>query len=293
MANPFHSVRYWSGKQYRTAFLRDAGVYVQLCPIAEGVDPCPGYDVREHQLPADFDGREPPMYGSAVSAQTPSRPRTPAQTGRSGPARSSTPAGSTGPRTSWIPPASLSSASGYEFLEQSEQDDDSLFDDPEEPVWPPPMRPADMDEGEWEEEERGNEEDEDNSEDETDEAYVEGAARLRGRQAMVRTDAWGHKVLVLVHETDLHCLGVAYCHCAERRDMPLDAQLLRLGGLFPATDKTPRTAFTLRGLSYHQIDRLECKVSPQAIFRKIRRRTNPLHPATVPVRTPQCWPGSS
>ncbi|VDC00896.1 unnamed protein product [Peniophora sp. CBMAI 1063] len=66
--------------------------------------------------------------------------------------------------------------------------------------------------------------------------------------------------------------------------MPFDKQLIQLGGLMPTTPTNPGTCFTLEALSYLQIDRLECKVTPQAMMRRIRRNTCPLHPSTVPDR---------
>ena len=124
----------------------------------------------------------------------------------------------------------------------------------------------------------------DGDDSDTEDAPGPGVARERGRAARVRVDHWGFRVKVIVDMADVHELGIAFCRCqAGGAGMPMDEQLIKLGGLFPASQKNPRTCFTLRGLDYHRLDRLECKIAPQAIMRKIRRFTSELHPTTVPV----------
>ncbi|KZV62306.1 hypothetical protein PENSPDRAFT_591598, partial [Peniophora sp. CONT] len=190
MPTPYHRVRYYEEHQYREAWLRDAGVFIQLCPR-----------------------------------------------------------GSSGPFS---------------------------MDDPDDDVWPDEMRGGEMDEGEAEARLRDNGEGEE---------LGEGIARKRGKEAKIDKDPWGYDVMVIVHEVDIHQIGVAYCKCqAGAGLLPYDEQLLRYGGLMPVTTKNPETCFTLRGLAYHQMDRLVGKITPWAKMRKLRRHTNPLHPSTVADR---------
>lgn len=251
MANPFHRVRYFTGEQYREAWLRDAGVFVQLCSAAKGVAPCPGYEEGRFALEVGFDEQTPPSYGGYAGCAT------------------ATSAGVEG-----LAPPQPQDTSGN----GSNQQPLSETDDPDDRLWDTGETGEDeLDEGEVEAQEN------DEDLDVELEAEQEGLSRKRGREAITRTDAWGYGVLVLVHEEDIHTLGVAYCVCHQGKDVPHDEQLLRFGGLFPATKKEPKTAFSLEGLACHQMDRLECKVAPQAISRRLRRKTRPLHPSTVPV----------
>ena len=68
MSNPFHRVSYYTGMQYREAWLRDAGVFIQIFPRSVGSNKCPGYEDWECELPADIDTKPPPLYGSAAEA---------------------------------------------------------------------------------------------------------------------------------------------------------------------------------------------------------------------------------
>ncbi|KZV59295.1 hypothetical protein PENSPDRAFT_595717 [Peniophora sp. CONT] len=147
------------------------------------------------------------------------------------------------------------------------------------------MKEGELDEGEAEARLRDEGLGEDTEdEDEGEEEVEEGTARKRGRAAKVKKDVWNYEVMVIVHEVDIHQLGVAYCKCSAAGHIPHDEQLLRYGGLFPATTKKTRTCFTLTGLAYHQIDCLEGKIAPWAMMRKLRRHTSPLHPGTSPDR---------
>lgn len=260
MSSPFHRVRYLALNQYREAWLRDAGVFIQLCPKARGTNPCPGYPVGQFVLDPKCDKSAPPTYGSGTdvpkASGTPSGAR---------PAGSVGPGGARGPSDGPAGPSETAFAG----------------DDPDDPLWQFEGRPHDLDEGEAEAELEDAAEEEVGAE---DTAVKEGAARNRGRAARVFKDRWGYPVKVIVHELDVHQLGVAQCQCSGGgAGIPADEQLLRLGGLFPATQKDPKTCFTLRGLEYHQLDRLESKIAPEAMMRKLRRRTTPMHPSTVPV----------
>lgn len=286
MANPRHRVRYHLvGQQYREAWLRDAGVFIQLCPRARGTDVCLGYEPGKHVLSVDIDLKPPPMYGSASTAVHDSE----SGSGLGGP-------GLGGPR-------SAPAAGGPGFADPSQgpvagpPEADFAFDEPDDDVWPEDMRATEMDEGEAEarlrdrgrgEEGAADAEEEAEEDDGTDTA--EGTAHKRGRDATIAKDHWNYDVMVIVDTIDIHQLGVAYCKCSAASHVPHDEQLLRYGGLFPATRKFPGTAFTLNGLAYHQIDRLEGRIAPWAMMRKLRRHTSPLHPGTVPVRPDQLYP---
>ncbi|VDC00047.1 unnamed protein product [Peniophora sp. CBMAI 1063] len=121
---------------------------------------------------------------------------------------------------------------------------------------------------------------------EGDGSAIRGTARKRGRAARVEKDRWGYEVHVLIHETDVHQLGVAFCKCSAGRHIPHDQQLLQFGGIYPATKEKPRTGFTLNGLAFMEVDRLTCHSTPDAMYRRLRRHTSLLHPDAVP----NCYP---
>ncbi|VDB99537.1 unnamed protein product [Peniophora sp. CBMAI 1063] len=264
MATPFHRVRYNTGTQFREATLRDVGVYIQLCPEATGTDHCPAYSSSEHVLPSDIDTRTPPTYGTVLDVPPAHREAGHGQ---------QEPGYGRGP-------------SGLRPADQGAPDPPGNRPDPMEPgasqdeeLWPDDQAGGEMDEGDAEAELKDAEDIEEGA------SFGEsGQTRVRGREAIIKKDCWGHQVLVIVDKTDIHQLGVSYCKCRAGRDLPPYQQLLQLGGLFPATESRPRTCFTLEGLAYHQVDRLECRVAPQAMVRKLRRHTSPLHPSTVPNR---------
>ena len=255
MANPYHRVRYLTGTQYKEAWLRDAGVFIQLCPVARGTAMCPSYALNKHKLPPKFDEEAPPTYGSIGDAGIPR-----------------------GTSTAGTAPAGPPSPSSSE--------DTLIEEDPDDPVWRQATRAVDLDEGDEELRVQDDDEQTDDEGGAGEGGPGAGIARDRGRQARIKKDHWGFRAMVIVDQADVHELGVAYCGCrAGGLNMDRDEQLIKLGGLFPASQKNPRTCFTVRGLEYHQVDRLECKSAPQAIMRKVKRFTSPLHPTTVPVRS--------
>ena len=54
-------------------------------------------------------------------------------------------------------------------------------------------------------------------------------------------------------------------------------------GLFLATFRNPKTAFTFRVLEEFHLDNLECKTTPSQFFSRLRRLTSDEFPNTVPV----------
>lgn len=74
---------------------------------------------------------------------------------------------------------------------------------------------------------------------------------------------------------------VSWCNCQNREST---ANQLIAMGLFPATLKNPKTAFTFAVLDHFYLDFLECHTSAQSFYTKLRRLTNNVDPKSVPVR---------
>jgi hypothetical protein len=90
----------------------------------------------------------------------------------------------------------------------------------------------------------------------------------------------GDPVITIVDRSGIHELGVRWCCCpnAPERDMQLMA-----AGLFPATFRNPKTAFSFRVLEEFHLDNLECKTTPSQFISRLRRLTSDEFPNTVPV----------
>lgn len=91
-----------------------------------------------------------------------------------------------------------------------------------------------------------------------------------------------YPVLVIVDVTGVHEIPVHYCSCAGPLPVSNDHQLLD-SGLFPATFKRVRTAFTFRVLDDFRLDNLESKTSAYHYYNKLRRLTCPAFPGSVKV----------
>jgi hypothetical protein len=93
-------------------------------------------------------------------------------------------------------------------------------------------------------------------------------------------DKDGNPVITVVDRSGVHEIGVRWCCCpnAAERDMQLMS-----AGLFPATFRNPKTAFTFRVLEEFHLDNLECKTTPSQFFSRLRRLTSDEFPNTVPV----------
>jgi hypothetical protein len=96
-----------------------------------------------------------------------------------------------------------------------------------------------------------------------------------------RDDGGGNPVITIIDRSGVHEIGVRWCCCpeADERDMQLMA-----AGLFPATFRNPRTAFTFRVLEEFHLGNLECKTTPSQFTSRLRRLTSDEFPNTVPVR---------
>jgi hypothetical protein len=96
-----------------------------------------------------------------------------------------------------------------------------------------------------------------------------------------RRDKDGNPIITVVDRSGVHEIGISWCRCSEAPDH--DIQLM-MAGLFPATFRNPKTAFTFRVLEDFHLDNLECKTTPSQFFSRLRRLTNDEFPNTVPVR---------
>jgi CxC2 like cysteine cluster associated with KDZ transposases len=97
--------------------------------------------------------------------------------------------------------------------------------------------------------------------------------------------------LTIVDKEGVFIHKVRWCSCSAQ--LPKAQQLLQ-AGLYPASLKQPRTAFTIRVLKYFHLDLMECRTSAFNFYSKLRRMTNELHPDSVPVSS-VCYlsPGNS
>jgi len=80
-----------------------------------------------------------------------------------------------------------------------------------------------------------------------------------------RNDKDGNLVVTVINRSGVHKIGVRWCCCldAPERDMQMLA-----AGLFPATFRNPKTAFTFRVLEEFHLDNLECKTMPSLLRSK-------------------------
>lgn len=91
----------------------------------------------------------------------------------------------------------------------------------------------------------------------------------------------GNPIITVIDRSGVHEIGVRWCCCREAPGR--DIQLM-MAGLFPATIREPKTAFTFQVLGDFHLDNLECKTTPSQYFSRLRRLTNDEFPSTVPVR---------
>jgi hypothetical protein len=96
-----------------------------------------------------------------------------------------------------------------------------------------------------------------------------------------RRDKEGNPIITVIDRSGVHEIGVSWCCCP---GAPEHNMQLMMAGLFPATFRNPKTAFTFRVLEEFHLDNLECKTTPSQFFSRLRRLTNDEFPNTVPVR---------
>lgn len=257
--SPYHLVGWWTGQHYRKAWLRDAGVVINLCPNAgaEGIlAGCPFNPGVSLDLDA-INRREPPAYSSFSSGMPPAA-ETPRRTDDD-------------VRTALNPDDDVTRVYDVQDLDEGELEGLGTFAQPADADEFQPLGPVD--------------------DADPDEAgaqrfsevlpSVDGFVREAGKSAIPTKDMYGFRTLIVVHSDSIHGIGVAFCKCP---DAPAEhEQLLKYGGLFPASQDHPSTAFTLQGLEHRLVDDVVCKTSAQAYMRKIRRCTEPQEPRLAPV----------
>ncbi|KAI6002622.1 hypothetical protein F5J12DRAFT_722873, partial [Pisolithus orientalis] len=86
--------------------------------------------------------------------------------------------------------------------------------------------------------------------------------------------------LIVVHRNGIHYCNVRYCRCPGAEDSPI--QLMHTG-MFPATTKAPRNAFTFQVLDDFIWDNVECSTSAMNFYRKLQWITSNAFPHLVLV----------
>ncbi|KIJ65331.1 hypothetical protein HYDPIDRAFT_28041 [Hydnomerulius pinastri MD-312] len=94
-------------------------------------------------------------------------------------------------------------------------------------------------------------------------------------------DDAGNHLLTVVDISGIHIIAICPCKCLQQS--PFRAQLLEVG-LYPATQKSPRTVFTFQLLESFRLMNLECKVTAMSFYKYLRRVTDPVLPHTTPDR---------
>ena len=95
-----------------------------------------------------------------------------------------------------------------------------------------------------------------------------------------QTDKYGNLVITIINRSGVHEIGIRWCCCPNAAEH--DMQLM-VAGLFPATFRNPKTAFTFRVLEEFHLDNLECKTTLSQFCSRLRRLTSVEFLNTVPV----------
>jgi hypothetical protein len=93
-------------------------------------------------------------------------------------------------------------------------------------------------------------------------------------------DADGCSLITIVDESGIHCLAIQQCRCFGQS--PTHHQLMKIG-LYPATQISLRSIFTLTILDNFRLMNLECKVTTNSFFKYLRHISDPVFPHTQPV----------
>lgn len=245
-ANPYHTVGWWNGKFHQKAWLRDVGVAIYLC---EHADPFAGTQCPSIPataiLPPGFDDLDPEGYALRST-----------------------------------PVEEFVSMTAEGGLDKGENEDDAsnfgLDDDLLSRLATLPLDDLDV---EASTPQVADEVDED---EEARDRSRTSASTSRGRGTHPLRDARGLKIMIIGDIAHMHGIGVQFCHCRDARRR--DEQLLEYG-IYPASSDRPSTGFTLHNLDYLRIDEVECKTSPEAYSRKMRRLTDPQDWRHVAVRS--------
>jgi CxC2 like cysteine cluster associated with KDZ transposases len=110
---------------------------------------------------------------------------------------------------------------------------------------------------------------------EDDEGFLSYSGSVVGTE-----DKNGHPMMIIVDRSGVHHLGVHECTCLGA--MPLDRQLLQIG-IYPGSQRFPKTGFTFAVLDDFLIDNRECKTTALNYYSKLRRITSNAFPHKVPV----------
>lgn len=86
--------------------------------------------------------------------------------------------------------------------------------------------------------------------------------------------------LTIVDKEGIFIHKVRWCGCSSPK--PKYQQLLEVG-LYPASIRRPKTAFTFKLLKYFHLDAMECRTAASNFYNKLRRMTNEADPESVPV----------
>jgi hypothetical protein len=132
--------------------------------------------------------------------------------------------------------------------------------------------------------------DHDNSDWEDGEEAVPEAPPLRAFADTVNISVTSMQmvtVLCVVDRSGIHHLPVRWCRCAGHA---ADEHQLFSMGLFPASFKRIKTAFTFQVLDDFRIDNLECKTAAFNFYRKLRRITSNAFPESIKVCVPYVSP---
>lgn len=89
------------------------------------------------------------------------------------------------------------------------------------------------------------------------------------------------KFMTIIDKSGVHRVQVKLCQCPGS-EVQREAHLLH-AGLFPASYKIIKTAFTFAVLDDFRMSNLECKTSGYHYYRKLRRLTSPSFPDAVTV----------
>ena len=95
-----------------------------------------------------------------------------------------------------------------------------------------------------------------------------------------KNDNDDNPIITIIDRSGVHEIGIKWYCCPDALEH--DMQLMT-AGLFPATFRNPKTAFTFRVLEEFHLDNLECKTTPSQFISRLRRLTNDEFPNTVPV----------
>jgi hypothetical protein len=90
-----------------------------------------------------------------------------------------------------------------------------------------------------------------------------------------------NQIITVIDRSGIHEIGVRWCCCPEAPKPDLQ---LMMAGLFPATFRYPKTAFTFQVLTEFHLDNLQCKTTPSQFFSRLKRLTHDEFPNAVPVR---------